>query len=201
MIWLIRRAAFFWKLAHIKDTPRRLALGLACGVLLGLVPKGNLLAIGIAMVVFATHVSLPVATASALGVSLFGTWLDPVTHRLGQAILTQPLLTPIWDRLYHVPLVAWTSFNNTVVMGNLFLGLVLLYPVYRLSLPWFVRYRHWVDLRTAGEQPDEPATDTAPAVPDAGVTESEPAPARPLDPSPAQRVIPRRATRKLRKCA
>ncbi len=152
MIWLARRLIFFWKLVHVRDTPRRLALGLACGLLLGLLPKGNLLAVAIAAIVFATRINLPVATAVALLVSLVGTWLDPVANWLGRGVLQQPWLAPFWRWLYALPLAPWTSFNNTVVMGHFLIGLALLYPAYRLSLPWFVRYRAWLDARDARQQ-------------------------------------------------
>lgn len=204
MIWIIRQVLFFWKLLHVNATPRCLALGLASGVLLGLIPKGNLLAIGIASVVFAMRVNIPVATTAAFVISLAGTWLDPLTHRLGQAVLTQSMLTPIWQWLYQQPFAAWTSFNNTVVMGNLLLGSALFYPAYRLSLPWFVRYRQWLDLREERADDDRQPTVTIKALAEAS-DKSLPdvSPAVPIGVNAAapQDIIPRRTTPRLRKCA
>ena len=34
----------------------------------------------------------------------------------------------------------WTDFNNSIVLGSLVIGLLLLYPMYRLSKPVFARY-------------------------------------------------------------
>lgn len=204
MIWIIRQVLFFWKLLQVNDTPRCLALGLASGVLLGLIPKGNLLAIGIASVVFAVRVNIPVATTAAFVISLAGTWLDPMTHRLGQAVLTQSMLTPIWQWLYQQPFTAWTSFNNTVVMGNLLLGSALFYPTYRLSLPWFARYRQWFDLREERAADDSQPTVAIKAVAEAS-DKSLPdvPPAVPIGSNAAatQDIIPRRTTPRLRKCA
>ena len=39
-------------------------------------------------------------------------------------------LKPLWTCLYSLPVVPWTKFNNTVVLGNLVLGLLLYAPVY-----------------------------------------------------------------------
>lgn len=211
MIWLIRRALYFWKLAHVRDTPRRLALGLACGLALGLLPKGNLLAIGLATAVFATRVNLRVATTAALLFSLGAPWLDPVAHRLGEWVLTQSALTPTWRWLYDQPIIAWTAFNNTVVMGQLLFGLAAFYPVYRGALPWFERYCLWLDSKT---EPSESSvsSDVADSVPTiaAASTEKTPdnteptapdtiAPTMPMAATP--RVSPRRVAPRLRKCA
>ena len=64
---------------------------------------------------------------------------DPLTHRIGELVLTNTTLMPLWRLLTRLPMMAWTSFNNTVVMGSFWLGLALMAPVYRLSLPWMER--------------------------------------------------------------
>ena len=39
-----------------------------------------------------------------------------------------------------MPFMPWTNFNNTIVMGSFATGLVLLWPVHRLSRPVFEKY-------------------------------------------------------------
>jgi len=135
-------------------------------MLLGLLPKGNLLAVAIGMAVFATRVSLPVCMLAALVFSLLSGLLDPLTGRLGHSLLTYGPLIPFWERFDRLPLAAWTAFNNTVVLGNLVLGTSLFLPVYRAVLPWMTRYRQYVLGRSAVErshaQP-EPQVDSQPA--------------------------------------
>lgn len=144
MLWVIRQLLLLRSALSTSETPRQLALGLACGVVLGLVPKGNLLAVALATVLFGTRVSLATGMLAALAVSLVASFLDPFTHTVGHYVLTRSALLPLWRSIYQLPFAAWTSFNNTVVMGSLVVSLATFYPVYRVSLVVFVRHRQRV---------------------------------------------------------
>ncbi|HUT90400.1 MAG TPA: TIGR03546 family protein [Thermoguttaceae bacterium] len=133
-------------------TPRQLALGLAMGMLIGLVPKGNLTAVLLAVILLASRVNLGAGMIGAALFSWVGMLVDPLSHRIGQAFLTHESLQPTWAYLYDLPLAPWTALNNTVVLGSLLLGLWLFYPVYRLSelafahgqprvVDWLKKYR------------------------------------------------------------
>jgi len=110
-------------------------------MLIGLVPKGNLTAGVLLVVLLGTQVNLGVGTLSALLFTWVGGLVDPLTHRVGEALLTHPSLQPAWACLHDLPLVPWTGLNNTVVLGNLLLGLWLFYPAYRLGEFVFERYQ------------------------------------------------------------
>jgi len=125
-------------------TPRQLALGFALGMLIGLVPKGNLTALVLAVILLGTRVNLGTGMLSAALFSWVGMFVDPLTHRIGEAFLTIPSLQPTWAYLYDLPLAPWTGFNNTVVLGSLLFGLWLFYPAYRLSELAFERAQPWV---------------------------------------------------------
>ncbi len=115
------------------DTPRQTAWGLALGMMVGLLPKGNLLAIGLAMIMCGSRIN---RSAGLLGIGLFsliGAALDEFAHRLGALLLTRPELRPVFAWIYEQPLGPFTGLNNTVVVGELLIGLYLFYPVYRLS--------------------------------------------------------------------
>ncbi len=139
MLWAYQKIRKVQTALYGKNTPRQLAAGLACGLLLGMVPKGNLLALAVASTLLATRMSLATGMLCAFLISLLAPYCDPLTHRIGQSILTNSALFPLWQSISRLPFAAWTSFNNTVVMGNLTLGAILMYPVYRLSLPWMER--------------------------------------------------------------
>jgi len=137
LIWLIRLLAGVLK-ANV--SPKQLALGVAMGMLLGLVPKGNLIAIALTTALFASRVHLGSAAVASIGFSWIGLLLDPLSDRLGEVILTWGPFQPLFARLYELPLVPWTMFNNTVVCGSLIIGLLAFYPVYRASRWGFERY-------------------------------------------------------------
>jgi uncharacterized protein (TIGR03546 family) len=66
---------------------------------------------------------------------------DPFAHRLGWLILSFRPLQPTYAWCHELPLVAWSDLNNTVVLGQLVVGLYALYPVYLLSLQAAMRWR------------------------------------------------------------
>jgi uncharacterized protein (TIGR03546 family) len=126
------------------DSPRQLAVGVMLGMMIGLVPKGNLIAVGLLVLLFAVRANLATGTIAAVLFSWMGFLFDPISHRMGHAVLSAQLLQPIWAYLYDLPLVPWTSFNNTVVLGSLMLGICLSYPVYRASRRMFEIYQPWI---------------------------------------------------------
>jgi uncharacterized protein (TIGR03546 family) len=114
-------------------SPRQIAFGVALGATIGLVPKGNLTAALLAILLLSLRVNLTAGTAAAVLFSWLGVWTDPLAHRIGSAILTHTAVQPVGAYLFDLPFVPWTALNNTVVLGSLVLGLVLFYPVYWLS--------------------------------------------------------------------
>jgi uncharacterized protein (TIGR03546 family) len=120
---------------------RAIAFGVAMGMTIGLMPKGNLTAVVISTVVLATQANLAAAGVATALFTWAALWTDPLAHRLGSAILAQPLCQTSLARLYQWPLVPWTALNNTVVLGSLVLSLVLFYPAYHLTWLLFHHYQ------------------------------------------------------------
>jgi uncharacterized protein (TIGR03546 family) len=176
ILWTFRQVYHLRNAIKGQDTARQLAFGCALGMLFGLLPKGNLLALGISVIILCTRVNLGTAALCAFGFSLLGVHLDALTHLLGRSVLTYEPLMPLWRTLYAIPLVPWTSFNNTVVMGSFVLGSLLFYPVYRLSLSVCQRWRDRLarddEARAAGEAA---ASKESRALLNAGLVASSPA--------------------------
>jgi uncharacterized protein (TIGR03546 family) len=115
------------------STPRQLAAGFALGMILGLVPKGNLIAVSLCAMLFALHVNKGLAVAAAIVFSFVGPWTDSFTHKLGAIVLSVESLQPLYAWLYALPLGPWLGFQNTVVTGSLLVGVYLAYPAYCLA--------------------------------------------------------------------
>lgn len=141
IIWLIQNLFYLRSVFRTHDTPRQMAAGVALGLCLGLIPKGNLLAAVVCGAILATRVNLGSAMLAALVTSVLAPLADPLTHPIGWMLLTPSMLRPFWLRVYGLPLAPWTAFNNTVVLGNFVLGLLLTYPTYRWALPHFERWQ------------------------------------------------------------
>lgn len=123
------------------DDPSAVAAGFALGAALGLVPSGNLIAGTVLFMLFFFRVDKAMAALSVLLFTPLGYLLDRPAHWLGYGVLTVGALKPLWTALYNLPIVPWTRFNNTIVMGNLLIGLALYYPLYRLAMRGIFAYR------------------------------------------------------------
>ena len=115
------------------NLPRELAAGFALGMVLGLVPKGNLIAVSLVVLLFSLRVNTGVGLVAALLFSWTGAVLDPFAHKTGLYVLSIGSLQATYASVLQMPLGPWTGFNNTVVAGSLAIGLYLMYPAYWLS--------------------------------------------------------------------
>ncbi len=115
---------------HGGGEPRHLAAGFALGAALGLVPKGNLCAAAFFLLFFLLNVDKGMAFLSAGVFTGLGYAFDSVAHKLGLTLLRAEALRGLWTALYDLPIIPLTRFNNTVVLGNLILGLLLYAPLY-----------------------------------------------------------------------
>lgn len=110
--------------------PEQIAGGVALGVAVGLIPKANLICLLFVLLMFVRRTNLAAGLVSAVLCSWVSPVLDPITGVLGRLVLEFGPAQALWAILYRLPIVPWTSFNNTVVMGNLVLAIVVMPPVY-----------------------------------------------------------------------
>jgi uncharacterized protein (TIGR03546 family) len=122
-----------------RNEPAQLAWGVAFGVLLGIVPHGNLLAVMLLLLLLSLRVNHGIATVAAVGTTLLATRLDPYSHQLGRLVLMHQDFSRHLANAWQLPFVPWTDINNTVVLGSFLIGLAALLPIFLLTYPVF----HW----------------------------------------------------------
>jgi uncharacterized protein (TIGR03546 family) len=116
------------------STPNQLAAGFTLGMIIGLVPKGNLIAVSLCVLVFSLRMNKGFALAAAIVFSVIGPYADAFSHKLGVVILSADALQGVYAAALSLPLSPWLGFHNTVVAGSLVTGLYVAYPVF-----WVVR--------------------------------------------------------------
>lgn len=124
-----------------EGTPFQVAAGIAMGACLGLTPIGNLHNVVVVLLAMILNVSL---AGFSLGWALFvpvGFALDPLFDRVGNALLGNPSLAPLWTSLTNAPVMPFTNFNNTVVLGSFVCWLVAFVPLLLLSRWGVAKYR------------------------------------------------------------
>ena len=142
MLALLKLLQSIIKTLHSEGTPTQVALGVALGSALGLTPLVNVHN----LVVFALILLLNVSFGGAmLGWALFvpvGFLLDPVFDRVGRRLLLEtPALAPTWAEWFNTPLMPYTNFNNTVVLGSVVGWLALFLPIFVLARVGIIWYR------------------------------------------------------------
>ncbi|MEO8088949.1 MAG: TIGR03546 family protein [Gemmatimonadales bacterium] len=141
MLTLLKLIQSIIRTLHSEGTPGQVATGIAIGSVLGLTPLLNLHN----LVIFSLVVLLNVSFGGAmLGWALLvpiGFLLDPVFHAVGLQLLMAPSLRPLWTAMTNTPLVPYTNFNNTVVLGSFFGWLVLAVPIFFAARYGVARYR------------------------------------------------------------
>lgn len=122
-----------FKTLNSNSHPGEIAHGVALGVIMGMIPKDNALWYILFVLFFFIRINKAIYLLVTLGVSLCIAPLDMMLDSLGYQVLVFEPAIPVYRRLLDIPFVAFTKFNNTVVMGSLVAGLLLYIPVYILS--------------------------------------------------------------------
>ena len=115
----------------LKETkPHQIALAVALGVMLGLVPKANLVALVLVLALFLTRCNLGFGILAAALVSLATPRLDATADALGTQLLSKAVVIDLEMTLFQYPFFAWTALNYTTVLGSVVMGTIAFVPVY-----------------------------------------------------------------------
>jgi len=134
------------KILRSQGTPGQVAGGFAFGMCLGLIPWNTLHSFLVWLLVIILNVNFG---ATLLGLTIFSSIayiFDPAFHSIGYWLLVDvEFLRGFWTSLYQAPVIPFTRFYNTVVMGSTFISLILFIPVL-ISVKWIVKnYREKID--------------------------------------------------------
>ena len=120
----------------------QIAAGFSWGLLLGLIPMGNVFWVVLFVVsFFFKHHHASKLLAMAI-IKLISPAVAPLVDIVGWEVLHIDVLLPLFTSLYNMPLVPFTRFNNTLVAGGLVSGIILWLPVYYLVTLMIPIYRN-----------------------------------------------------------
>ena len=117
--------------------PAQLAAGFTLGMIIGFVPKTNLIALSLYVLLCSLRCNKGIGVAAAMLFSFSNGWLDPFAHKLGMIVLGYQPLQATYASMFTMPLGPWLGFNNTVVAGSLLIGVYVAFPVYFFSRALF----------------------------------------------------------------
>jgi uncharacterized protein (TIGR03546 family) len=141
MTLILKQLFGFIKLLNSDTGTNQIAAGIACGFILGMTPSLSLhsLLLFICMLIF--RVQIGAAFLAAFFFKFVAYLLDPVFHQVGSMVLEMESLRAIFITLYNMPIIPFTRFNNTLVMGSGVVSIMLFPVVFILGRMLVVKYR------------------------------------------------------------
>lgn len=119
----------------------QIAAGFACGVLLAVVPAGNLLWFALFILTFFFKINYGMQLLAMVLVKLCRLAFIPLLDAVGWAVLNVEGLKPTYTYLYNLPVAPLTRFNNTIVAGGLIVGIALWVPLFFGMRAFVAAYR------------------------------------------------------------
>jgi len=150
MTIILKQLFSFLKLLNSDTGTNELAMGMACGLILGFSPFLSLQTLVLILLIFMFRIQIGAALFSSFLFKFVAFLLDPVTDTLGRWVLEARPMRPVFVTLYNLPIVPFTRFNNSIVMGSAVLGIVLLIPSFLLFRFLIEKYREKVVAKFQG---------------------------------------------------
>lgn len=135
----MRLAFSFLNLLQSANHPVQISLGFLFGMYLGFLPTLNLLWMILFFLLCILRINIFSALVSFLIFNLSSSILTPVFDFLGTYLLLKPSLQDIWTWSYHAPIIPFTHFYHTLVMGSFVFALILS-PIVYLLIIFFVKH-------------------------------------------------------------
>jgi len=135
MAFLLKQIFGFLKLLNSDKGSNQIAAGIAVGFVLGMTPAFSLQTLLMIACLFLFRIQIGAATVFAVFFSPFAYLLDPMFHAAGVWVLERPALQATFEWMYQAPVIPFTRFNNTVVMGSGFVAITML-PFVFMGARW-----------------------------------------------------------------
>ena len=150
---MIANIVKLFRALNSNSKPSEIANALCAGLILGFMPKNNLLWYVLFVLFLFVRINKGAyVIAVALG-ALTSPLLDPLFHKTGYVVLTFAPLEPIFSYLLDVPFVGFTRFNNTIVCGSLVCGIVCYVPLFLLAILLIKQWRTVIAGAVRGPEP------------------------------------------------
>lgn len=121
-----------------------LAMGMTCGFILGMTPVLSLHSLIIFLIIFFFRIQIGAALVTAFFFKFVAFLLDPIFHFVGSKVLEIESLNGFFTTLYNMPIIPFTRFNNSIVMGSAVVTFTLSPFVFIFSQRMIIKYRETV---------------------------------------------------------
>lgn len=141
---ILKQLFSFIKLLNSDTGNVSLAMGMTCGFILGMTPVLSLHSLLVFLIIFFFRIQIGAALVTAFFFKFVAFLLDPVFHFVGSQVLEMQSLHGFFTTLYNMPIIPYTRFNNSIVMGSAVVTFTLSPIVFILSQSMIIKYRETV---------------------------------------------------------
>lgn len=144
MTLILKQIFSLLKLLNSDTGENQIAMGIAMGLILGFSPVFSLQTVLVFICLFFFRIQMGAAFVSAFFFALIAYIFDPLCNSLGQVVLELEFLKGFYTTLYNMPIVPFTKFYNSIVMGSFVVALILFPFVFLGSKILIKKYRKTV---------------------------------------------------------
>ena len=141
MVVILNQIFAFLKVLNSDTGENQIAVGVACGLILGFAPVFSLQTLLMIIVLFFFRVQLGAAFSSSFFFALMAWMLDSLFDKVGGVILELDSLKSLFTTMYNMPIVPFTKFYNSIVMGAGVVSIALAPIIFFVSKKLIVKYR------------------------------------------------------------
>lgn len=141
---ILKQIFAFIKLLNSDTGTISLAMGMTCGFILGMTPVLSLHSLLVFLILFFFRIQIGAALVTAFFMKFIAFLLDPLFDAVGRKVLEMDSLAGLFTKLYNMPIIPYTRFNNSIVMGAAVITFALSPFVFILSQRLILKYRETV---------------------------------------------------------
>ena len=141
MTLILKQIFAFLKVLNSDTGENQIAAGLACGLVLGFAPALSLQTIFIFIVIFFFRIQAGAAFTAAFFFSFIAWAFDPILHQIGSMALELESMRSFYTTLFNLPIIPFTKFYNSVVMGSAIASILMAPIVFIIAKILIKKYR------------------------------------------------------------
>jgi uncharacterized protein (TIGR03546 family) len=141
MSLILKQIFSLLKVLNSDTGENQIAAGIACGLVLGFAPMLSLQTLLIFILLFFLRIQVGAAFASAFFFAMIAYIFDPVFDSVGSFILELNGLQGTFTVLYNMPIIPFTKFYNSVVMGAGITAILFAPVIFLVAKKLIIKYR------------------------------------------------------------
>ena len=144
MVTILKQIFALLKVLNSDTGENQIAAGIACGLVLGFAPMFSLQTVLMIIVLFFFRIQIGAALTASFFFAVIAWVFDPVFDILGGKVLELEALNGLFTMLYNAPIIPFTKFYNSVVMGAGIFSLLLAPVIFFIAKIGIKKYREKV---------------------------------------------------------